>query len=341
MNAVLSSASTLFKKSKRSLMYGSIAAITIGLERLFECVVFSCPCEGHFAYGMAFLWVPALLLFFPGMLLDSSLWKHPRQTTKKNNLRYFTTLVDTLKVFIRASIAPVAWLVLSFLQQQYYTCAYFGPSLESAAATTNTSDKCYFTLGARSKQLEESYKIRSQIAGLSLMLTAMIILFISICIQRCIRKGKHLRIPSHEYYRHVAAKEALEQFHAKAKELAKNEAKREIYNLFKSVESKDLDSAIKDAGARVAKKYGQFFVIPPESPAYKSPVRSSEDSPRLPPSSPILPELLADESEDLTFEMSQFTSVVGVQVSTQTSSEPENRRQLARVTLLQDSFDFS
>ena len=280
-------------------MYVSIAALTIGLEELFECVVFSCPCEGHFVYGMAFLWVPALLLFFPGILLDSSLWKHPRQNAKKKNLRYFTTLVDTLKAFIRASIAPVAWLVLSFLQQQYYVCAYFGPPLESAA--TNTSDKCYFALGARSKQLEESYKIRSQIAGLSLMLTAMLILFISTCIQRCIRKGKHLWIPSHEYYRHVAAKEALEQFHAKAKELAKNEAKREIYNLFKSAESKDLDSAIKDAGARVAKKYGQFFVIPPESPTYKSPVSSSEDPPRLPSSSRILPELLANESEDLTF----------------------------------------
>ena len=340
MNAVLSSASTLFRKSKRSLMYGSMAALTIGLEELFECVVFSCPCEGHFAYGMAFLWVPASLLFFPGILLDGNLWKHPRQNTKKKN-SYFTTLFDTLGAFTRASIAPAAWLVLSFLQQQYYACAYFGPPLESAAATTNTSDKCHFTLGPRSKQLEESYKTRSQIAGLSLMLIAMLILFISICIQRCIRKGRHLRLPSHEYYRHVAAKEALEQFHTTAKELAKSEAKREIYNLFKSAESKGFDSVINEVGATVEKKYGQFFVIPPESPTYKSPVSSLEDTPRLPSSSRILPELLSNESEDLTFEMSQFASVVGVQVSSQTSSEPDTRRKLARIPLLHDSFDFS
>ena len=272
MNSLLSRLSSgLFGNSKHCsklpLTYGSVAAITVVLEEVSECVIFRCPCEGHFAYGMAFLWVPALLLFFPGILLDSSLWKHPKQTTEKNNLRYFTTLVDTLKVFKRASIAPVAWLVLSFLQQQYYVCAYFGPSLESTAATTNTSDKCYFTLGARSKQLEESYKARSQIAGLSLMLTAMIILFISICIQRCIRKGQDLRLPCHEYYRHVAAKEALEQFRAKAKEFAKNKAKKEIDNLFKIAESKDLDSAIKYVVARVAKKFGQFFVDSPESPA--------------------------------------------------------------------------
>ena len=269
MNSFLSRLSVLFGNSKLCsklpLTYGSVAVITVVLEELFECVIFRCPCEGHFAYGMAFLWVPALLLFFPGILLDSSLWKHPRQTTEKNNLRYFTTLVDTLKVFIRASIAPVAWLVLSFLQQQYYTCAYFGPPLESAA--TNTSDKCYFTLGARSKQLEESYKARSQMAGLSLMLTAMIILFISICIQRCISKGQDLRLPCHEYYRHVAANEALQQFRVKAKEFAKNKAKKEIDNLFKIAESKDLDSAIKYVVARVAKKFDQIFVVSPESPA--------------------------------------------------------------------------
>ena len=272
MNSLLPSLSVLFRNSKRSFMYGSMAAITIGLEELFECVVFSCPCEGHFAYGLAFLWFPTLLLFLPGILLERSLWRYPRKTNEdsaqKLTCRYLKTLFAALDVFIRVSIAPAAWLVLSFLQQQYYACAYFGPSLESAAATTNTSDKCHFAFGARSKQLEENYKTRSQIVGWWLMMIAMSILFTSICIRRCIDKRKRLRLPSVEYYHHVAAKEALERFHTKAKELAKQKATEDVESFFQSANNSDCDAYIEGVSKNVLAKYGASFVIPPESPSY-------------------------------------------------------------------------
>jgi len=71
MNTILPSVITLLRNSKRSLMYVSIAAITMGVQELFESVVFSCPCEGHFAYGMTFLFLPALILFFAW---NSSRW---------------------------------------------------------------------------------------------------------------------------------------------------------------------------------------------------------------------------------------------------------------------------
>ncbi|KAJ7355128.1 Family with sequence similarity 26, member E [Desmophyllum pertusum] len=230
MNALFSSAAILFRNSKRSLLYGSMAVLTIGLEELIESVVFNCPCEGHFAYGLAFLWAPALLLFLAGILVDRDLWKLSRISNKEKTqtpaYRYVKTLLATLHVFIRAGIAPVAWLVLSFLQQQYYTCAYFGPLLTSDVTESNTTDKCHFKLGSRSRELEESYKTYSQIVGWSLMLIAVSVLFASVCIRRCIRKAKHLTIPSLEYYRHVEAKEALAHFHATAKEIAKRTLNR-------------------------------------------------------------------------------------------------------------------
>ena len=270
-------------------MYGSMAAITIGLEELFESVMFNCPCEGNFAYGLAFLWAPALLLLLPGILLDKTLWrKYPRvkDKAKKDKTKlfrcYFKTMFTTLDVFIRASIAPVAWLVLSFLQQQYYTCAYFGPPIDRVGTVTNATDKCQFKLGARSKELEEHYQTRSQIAGWSLMLVAMSVLFSSICFRRCVKRGKHLRIPSLEYYRHVEAKEALEQFHTKAKELAKQSATRHIQLLFQKANNKALDEHIQEVSRNMHGKYGMFFVIPPESPTYKTPVIVVDKPPQFP-----------------------------------------------------------
>ena len=286
MDKLLPSLSVLFRNSKTSLMYGSMAAITIGFEELSESVVFNCPCEGHYAYGLAFLWAPAVLLFLPGILLDRTLWRHPRNNTREKSQatvgRYFKTLLESLGVFIRAGIPLVVWLVVSFLQQQYYTCAYFGPPLESAAPVTNTSDKCYPKLGIRSTELEQSYKTHSQIAGWLLMLIAVSILFTSICIHRCVKKGKHLRLPSLEYYRHVEAKEALEQFHTKAKELAKQNAVKNIELLFQCNSNKDFDVQIQEVSKTVSCKYSMFFVIPPESPAYETPAINVDNPPQFP-----------------------------------------------------------
>ena len=289
MNSFLSRLSVLFGNSKHcsklsALTYGSMAAITIVLEELFECVVFCCPCEGHIAYGLTFLWFPTLLLFLPGILLERRLGrrKADEDSPQTPTHRYLKTLFDTLEAFIRVSIAPVAWLVLSFMQQRYYTCAYFGPPLESTAATTNTSDKCYFTLGARSEQLEERYKTRSQIIGWWLVVIAMIILFTSICIRRCINKGKHLPLLSVRFYHHVAAKQASEQFHIKVKELAKQKANEDVESLFQNANTSDYAACIKEVSEKLHAKYGEFLPpeIPPESTCYNTAVDQSDRPPQ-------------------------------------------------------------
>lgn len=275
MNTLLSSAAVLFRNSKRSLLYGSMAALTIGLEELIESVVFNCPCEGHFAYGLAFLWAPAFLLFLAGILVDRDLWKlakiKNRNMTQTSSRRYLKAFLASPHILINAGIAPAAWLVLSFLQQQYYTCAYFGPPLDSDATVFNTTDKCHIKLGFRSRELEESYKTRSQIAGWTLMLMAVCILFTSVCIRRCIQNAKKLRMPSLEYYQHIEAEEALKQFHATAKEIAKQSAKENVEVLFQNTNINAFDARIRAVARDVSSKYGMYFVIPsPESPAFKA-----------------------------------------------------------------------
>ena len=287
MNALISSFYVLLRNSKRSLLYGTIAALTIGLQELFESVVFDCPCERHFVYGMAFLWAPSFLLLLPGILLEKNLWrKFPRRIYKTENAekpitRQFRTFLFTLEIFVRASVAPIAWLVISFLQQKYYTCAYFGPPLDRDIARNNATDGCYSKLGARSIELEDSYKTNSQIAGWSLMIIAMFTLFASVCIRRCNEKEKHLRMPSPQYYLYVEAKEALEQFHTKAKELAKQNATRNVQIFFQNANKKGFDENIQEVAENVLSKYEKFFPIPPESPTYTTPVVMVDSPPKF------------------------------------------------------------
>ena len=272
MSTLLSSVAVLFRNTKRSLLYGSMAVLTIGLEELIKSVVFNCPCEGYFPYGLAFLWVPALLLFLAGILVDSDLWKLAR--IKKKNMtqspgrRYLKAFLATPYIFINAGIAPVAWLVISFLRQQYYTCAYFGPPLDSEVAVGNATDKCGGALGFRSRELEESYKIRSQITGWSLMLMAVCILFTSVSIRRCLRKRKELKMPSLEYYHYIEAEMALKEFHTMAKDCAKQNAKENVEKSFQNAKIKAFDARIQTVANDVVQRYGMYFVIPsPESPA--------------------------------------------------------------------------
>ena len=347
MNNVLATSMTLLRKSRRPLVYGSVAALTVGLEGFFESIVFNCPCEGYFTYGLAFLWAPALFLFLAGILLDRNVWRRRAridQVKKKKTFarRYFKALIWTLDVLVRASIAPVAWLVFSFLQQQYYTCAYFGPSLGSEVVIRNKTHKCHFEVGSRTKLLEESFKTRSQIAGWSLLLIAMSVFFASVCIRRCIQKGRYLRIPSLEYYNHVEAKAALEHFHAKAKELAKKKAKKEIHFLFVQAENKDFISCIQDVGNEIENKYGSFFEIPPESPSYIPPGSSTPDALSA-PTSPISRPLLIDGTDVASsLETQDSICVDGAQCSQQMLEAPKNTSTLARVKLhRQDAFDTS
>ena len=227
-------------------MYCSMVALTMGVQEIFQQVVFNCPCKRHFEYGLAFLCGPAILLFFLGIFLDDTLCRTgPERDTEKAMrspvCHYFKSLFTIFYAMTLASVAPVAWLVLSFLQQQYYTCAYFGPPLaHRVSTTTNATDRCHFKLGFRSKDMEETYKTNSQIAGWSLMIIFVLVLVVSICISQCMKKGKRLKIPSPEYYHYVAAQEAVEQYHAIALERVKQQARMDIRKFFHEKKKNEL-----------------------------------------------------------------------------------------------------
>ena len=266
-------------------MYCSMVALTMGVQEICQQVVFNCPCKRHFEYGLAFLCGPAILLFFLGIFLDDTLCRTgPERDTKEAMTSpvcyYFKLLFTIFYAMTLASVAPVAWLVLSFLQQKYYTCAYFGPPVDRISTSTNATDRCHFKLGFRSKEMEETYKTNSQIAGWSLMIIFVLVLVISICISQCMKKGKRLKIPSPEHYHHVEAQEAVEQYHAIALERVKEKAKKYIENLFKKMNSLEhLYSSLKDIGDVVRRVYDRYLDIQPDRTLVYTPQFSPEMQP--------------------------------------------------------------
>ena len=184
---------------------------------------------------------------------------------------------------------------------------------------TNISDECYSKLGIRSKELEEGYKTRSQIAGWSLLLVAMSAVFALICIHRCIGGKQLVRLPSIEYYRHIEAKEAFEQFHAKAKELARQNAKQNIQLLFQNAKNNDIDICIQEVSKSVQSKYEMYFAEPPESPTYEKPQVSFGDD-----SAQFLD--FSDEAKVSKNKYHKHNRSEHMECSRQTQSTSENRK---------------
>ena len=128
--------------------------------------------------------------------------------------------------------------------------------------------------------MEETYKTNSQIAGWSLMIIFVLVLVISICMSQCMKKGKRLKIPSLEYYHHVEAQEAVEQYHAIALERVKEKAKKYIENLFKKMNSLEhLYSSLKDIGDVVRRVYDRYLDIQPDRTLVYTPQFSPEMQP--------------------------------------------------------------
>ena len=117
------------------------------------------------------------------------------------------------------------------------------------------------------------------------------------------KKGKRLKIPSSEDYRHVEAQEAVEQYHAFALERVKEKAKKYIENLFEKIKSlEDVYSSLNYIGDEVRRVYDRYLDIPPD--------RTPVDTPQISSDLEIIPELVTevDGRREIHLEMQPFCS---------------------------------
>ncbi|KAM9382182.1 calcium homeostasis modulator protein 4 [Phaethornis superciliosus] len=201
-----------FLKGKEVVIANAlIAMLTIGGQQLFSFFTFSCPCHvgQNLFYGLAFLGVPALILFIVGYALNNQTWRlvtgksSPLQEETMRNRLLQCKLICFVFCSItgRALVAPVTWLAVTLINGSYYVCAfseyvpvdYYGVNL-SFTARERRRILAAFPCGqlVPSELTRERDEVilllryQSQVAGWLLIAVVVITVFLSYCLASCL-----------------------------------------------------------------------------------------------------------------------------------------------------------
>ena len=117
-----------------------MSAVAVCLELLLSAEVFDCPMEHHVAYGTMFLLAPFTILFVANALLISKLGK---LTDRLFVGRYYRRCDSCWVIpnLVKSMVGPAVWLITSFADSTYYTCAVVGPSIQKRNLTNITEIK--------------------------------------------------------------------------------------------------------------------------------------------------------------------------------------------------------
>ena len=161
---------------------GSVVAINSRINS----ELFQCPENNYQLYGYMFLIVPCIILYKINLLIVADkldphgFYRSIREKAKKETkFAIFRNVV--LPVLSRGLVAPLVWLIVSFAQADYYTCATVGPGPEKRGNLT----------AIEAEDLEErisTSKSRSQIVAWILLLVVVLWTFTVKALQK--PKGK-------------------------------------------------------------------------------------------------------------------------------------------------------
>ncbi|XP_036920990.1 calcium homeostasis modulator protein 6 [Sturnira hondurensis] len=184
------------------LGYGLVTALTAGLERIFSATVFQCPCNAtwNLAYGLVFLLVPALALFFLGYLLSARTWRLLTGCCAQGCCTCCCSEVPRGILVLAqlsgtAAVAPLTWVAVALLGGDFYECAASGSQvLVRRLCSGHRDPNCTALLPlvpCRDKQakdvmgLQKDLKAQSQVAGWILIAAVIFGLVIFVSITRC------------------------------------------------------------------------------------------------------------------------------------------------------------
>lgn len=116
-----------FKSNDVAILNGLIALGTVACHTVYTLFVFHCPCSSgrNYLYGLAVIGVPALALFLIGIMMNRSTWNllfecRLRKCQKLSRVAAFALLRAMMD---RTIVAPLTWLIISFLRGHSYACA--------------------------------------------------------------------------------------------------------------------------------------------------------------------------------------------------------------------------
>ncbi|XP_043911563.1 calcium homeostasis modulator protein 3-like [Protopterus annectens] len=120
-----------FQSNSESVMNGICGLLALGSVKIYTSFDFNCPCMPNYnmAYGMGIMFIPPMILFFLGLILNKQSLiileelKRPPGPRKKNSsvLRYMFFAMTQ-----RAMVAPVIWIIIALLDGKCVICAFSG-----------------------------------------------------------------------------------------------------------------------------------------------------------------------------------------------------------------------
>ncbi|XP_068696600.1 uncharacterized protein [Montipora foliosa] len=118
---------SLIQNNSITLRNVVVAASTYGLERLLNAEVFHCPEKNFHQYGFTFLLAPLVVLFCVNLLVIGEIWNLSSRIYIKRYRRRGDCFTRVLLSLLKACVAPAVWLIVAFLDEDYYVCAKLGP----------------------------------------------------------------------------------------------------------------------------------------------------------------------------------------------------------------------
>lgn len=233
---------------QKVLGYGAVSLLTAGSERIFSVVVFECPCNSwNLLYGAVFLWVPALVLFLLGLLLNSRSGRmltgccapgRPSLCCRGN--RVWRCLQVLWLAVAQATVAPVTWISVALLGGHFYACAASGSTIVQNYMCEGKESECLKLVlqapcGGSSQEMTDmlkNLKAQSQVMGWILISCVMILTLLCTCITRCRSPVSVLHL---RFWKMYLDKEQ-QLFEVKAKEHAAKLAERNLNCFFDSTE---------------------------------------------------------------------------------------------------------
>lgn len=104
-----------------------VAAATGGIEHLLNAKAFHCPENSYRLYGYTFLFGTIIILFCVNVLVIGEIWKLTSRRYVKRYHRRGDFIARLIPSLLKACVGPAVWLIVAFLEEDYYLCAKLGP----------------------------------------------------------------------------------------------------------------------------------------------------------------------------------------------------------------------
>ncbi|CAJ0955670.1 unnamed protein product, partial [Mesorhabditis belari] len=165
INSVVTVFTNLFSNQGTTLLNTILIVTTIGGQSIIRKLTFTCPCAYPLneIHSLIFMVGPSIALLIIGIMLNSTTWRlshgcvfrHP-----KTRHSWKTTCYSWTEVIAQASVAPIAWLFVVFLDGGYFTCyraAHFC-MMEDAIQCKNATILAFYKTSANYDMMSDGGK---------------------------------------------------------------------------------------------------------------------------------------------------------------------------------------